>query len=153
MPQSTPFFVQFWKLFERKTMNIICIFNHDKTFFQIKSLTLPFYFSLPFSFFIIIFLIVLGYTYTPAFMLSKKNTVASARVGNAFTILFISWPETSSKDPSAWKQGCILNLKSIFWPPPLSCYIFFPQLKFSIMRGEHRRRIFFQPLFLQFCIF
>ena len=42
-------------------------------------------------------------------------------------------------------QGCILNSKFIFLPPPLFFIIFFPQLKFIIMRGCAPQVINFQP--------
>ena len=49
-------------------------------------------------------------------------------------------------------QGCILNLKSYFLPPPPSWFIFFPQLKSMIMRGARCRRKIVS-LFLQLIIF
>ena len=47
------------------------------------------------------------------------------------------------------KQGCILNLKFIFLPPPplLDLY-FFPNRTLLLWGGNN-----FQPFFLQFCIF
>ena len=51
------------------------------------------------------------------------------------------------------RQGCILNLKFIFLPPPTFLFIFFPLLTFIIMRGCTSEGKNFQPLFFNFVYF
>ena len=62
------------------------------------------------------------------------------------------WAQHLHLDDFLKRQGCILNLKFIFPPPPF-WLIIFPRLKFFIMRVCAPQVNNFQTFFLKFCIF